>query len=126
MTADERVAALHQRMTALRRAREKQKTGAIGAACVVLALCLSLVIFTGSGGHPGGTASMYSGAAMLFEGSGGYVLAAVIAFMAGVIVTVLLIRRKNRKQDHSEKDGTGPRNMADKHQKNYHRGGEDR
>jgi hypothetical protein len=39
---------------------------------------------------------------------------------------VLLIRWKNRRQDHFGEDGTGPRNTADKHQKNHDRGGEDR
>jgi hypothetical protein len=90
MTAQERVAALHLRMAALRQRRERRKTGALGAGCAWLAVCLLALIFGGS--HPGGTAGAYTGATMLFEDAGGYVLAAVLAFMLGVIVTVLCIR----------------------------------
>lgn len=53
-----------------------------------------------SGIHPGGAAGLYSGATMLFEGAGPYVLIAVVAFMAGVIVTVAII--KNRKKENSQ------------------------
>ena len=39
---------------------------------------------------PGG----YAGASMLSDSAGGYVLAAVLAFMLGVIVTVACIRKR--------------------------------
>ena len=100
MTNEERVQSLHMRMDALRRVRERRKTGAIGAASVVLTLCLMLLVFSGGGTHLSGTAGLYSGATMLFEDAGAYVLIALIAFMAGVIVTVVLIR--NRKKETSE------------------------
>ncbi len=99
MTNEERIQALHARVAALRRQRERRKTGAIGAASVVLTVCLLFMVFSG-GMHPGGAAGLYSGATMLFEGAGPYVLIAVVAFMAGVIVTVALIR--NRKKETSE------------------------
>jgi len=60
-------------------------------------VCLFLVVFNAGVSHLGGAAGMYSGATMLFEGVGGYVLAAVIAFMAGVVVTVTIIRKRDRK-----------------------------
>ena len=99
MTNEERIQALHARVATLQRQRERRKTGAIGAASVVLTVCLLFMVFN-SGIHPGGAAGLYSGATMLFEGAGPYVLIAVIAFMAGVIVMVIL--KRNLKKGNSE------------------------
>ena len=99
-TPEERVAALHLRMAALRERKERRKTAALGAGCASLALCLMLLIFGGGAGR-GSTAGEYTGATLLFEDAGPYVLLALIAFMAGVIITVLCIRyRKKRGQDN--------------------------
>lgn len=95
-TNEERIQALHARICALRRMRERRKTAALGAGCGVLSVCLLFMVF-GGGTHPGGAAGLYSGATMLFEGAGPYVLIALAAFMAGVIVSAALIR--NRKQE---------------------------
>ena len=99
-TDEERVASLHARMKTRRRMRERRKTGALGAACVVLTLCLFLVIWNGGMLHSGGTAAMYSGALMLFENAGAYILLAIAAFMAGVIVTVVIRSRRGRGPDN--------------------------
>ena len=97
MTSEERMEALHARMAALREKRERRRTTALGVGSAGLAVCLAALIFGGS--HPGGTTGPYSGAAMLFEDAGGYVLAAVLAFMLGVIVTVLCFRRNRKEKD---------------------------
>ena len=96
MTTEERVRSLHAKMDALRLTRERRKTGFVGAVGVLLAICLILLIFIVGGIHPGGTANLYSGATMLFADVGGYVLVAIIAFTAAVIITVLCIRLKER------------------------------
>ena len=36
------------------------------------------------------------GSSLLSESAGGYVLAAVLAFFAGVIITVLIVRKRNK------------------------------
>ena len=92
---EERIEALHMRISAMQRARERRKTGALGAAGAVLTVCLLFMVF-GGGTHPGGAAGVYSGATMLFEGAGPYVLIALAAFMAGVIVTAALIRSRRK------------------------------
>ena len=97
-TNEERIQALHARVAALQRQRERRKTRAIGAASVVLSVCLLFMVFSG-GMHSGGVTGLYSGATMLFAGAGPYVLIAVVAFMAGVIVTVALIRRRKKEVD---------------------------
>ena len=94
-TNEERIQALHARVTALQQQRERRKTGAIGAASVVLTVCLLFMVFSG-GMNPGGAAGLYSGSTMLFEEAGPYVLIAIVAFMAGVIVTVALIRSRKK------------------------------
>ena len=95
MTPERRVTALHERMETRRRVRERRKTGALGAAGAVLSLCLILLIYDGSGAHLGGAVGMYSGATMLFGNAGVYVLVALAAFMAGVVVTIILRNRRD-------------------------------
>ena len=98
MTAEDRVASLHTKMDARRRIREQRKTAVIGTGCVALVLCLCLCAFSGGGVHCMGQAGTYSGS-MMFEGAGGLVLAAVIAFMAGVIVAVFCLKYQNHSND---------------------------
>ena len=50
---------------------------------------------------------MYSGAIMLFEGVGGYILLAILAFMAGVVITVILLKRKKQEEVFCEERPTG-------------------
>ena len=114
MTNEERIQALHARVAALQRQRERRKTGAVGAAGAVLTVCLLFMVFGGGGTHPGGAAGLYSGATMLFEGAGPYVLIAVVAFMAGVIVTVALLRSRKKEigpagedRENTETEGSG-------------------
>ena len=106
MTNEERIQTLHARMAGLQQARERRKTGAIGVSCIGLAFCLLLMVFDG-GMHAGGAVSLYSGATMLFEGAGPYVLIAIVAFMAGVIVTAALIRNR-KKENGTRETATAP------------------
>ena len=101
MTNEERIQSLHARMDALRRARERRKTVVIGAAGVILTICLILLIFSSGGMHSGGTVGLYSGTTMLFEGAGASVLIAIVAFMAGVIVTVTIMRSRRKETAQS-------------------------
>lgn len=104
MTTEVRIQSLHTRMDALRRVRERRMTGAVGGACIVLAAGLIRLIFGGDTAHIVGTAGMYSGASMLFGSSGGYVLVALITFTAAVIITVLCMRWRNRKDGQKTPD----------------------
>ena len=100
-TAEERLASLHTRMANRRQRKWRQTTNRLYALCAALALCLTALVFDGAA-HPGGTAGVYTGAAMLFEGAGAYVLTAVVAFMAGVAVTALLKRKQNKQRTEEE------------------------
>ena len=92
-TRQERIVSLHMRMKALREQQEKRKTAALGLSCAGLAACLLALVFGGTTA-PAGMAGQYSGATMAFENAGPYVLTAVGAFMIGVIITVICIRKK--------------------------------
>ena len=96
MTTDERVTALHDKMDARRRRLEQRKTAVIGAAATVLGICRILFIYGVGMAYGIGTAGMSSGSMMLFENAGAYVLVAIIAFVAAVIITVLCIRYHNK------------------------------
>ena len=101
MRAEERITALHGKMAALTSLRERQKTRAYGTASLALTVCLLILVSGGSAAHSGGPAGIYSGATMLFENAGIYVLLAIGAFMAGVIVTVVIIKSR-KKEKHAE------------------------
>ena len=94
-TTAQRVSALHIRMAARRRGLGRRAELSLGALCAGLSLCLVQTIF-GRGAHAGGAATLYGGSTLLFENVGGYVLAAVLAFTAGVVVTALCLRRQRR------------------------------
>ena len=117
MTNEERIQALHARISALRRARERRKTDTIGASGIALTVCLLFLIFGSGGLHPGGVAGLYSGATMLFEGAGPYVLIAIIAFMAGVIVTAALIRNRQKEERRNGEN----RESTETKEDGYHR-----
>lgn len=93
-TQAERIAALHARVAIRTRRRERRETGLLAGAAALVTACLALVICGGSTVHQGGTAGVYSGATLLFEHAGAYILVALLAFMSGVAVTTVLIRRK--------------------------------
>ena len=95
-TAEEMMRAVHARAAALRRSRHRRQLTLTGGACGLLsaALLTSIGIFGGLRLRP--VNESYAEASLLSDSAGGYVLAAVAAFMAGVIVSVLCIRRRKR------------------------------
>ncbi|MBR5347728.1 MAG: hypothetical protein IK125_00650 [Lachnospiraceae bacterium] len=104
LTAEERVRVLHERMDERRRRRERRKTVIMGIAISGIAACLLMLIIGGGTAHFGGTAGMYSGATMLFDGVGGYVLVGVVSFFAAVVITVACIRWKKKQENDPNSD----------------------
>ncbi len=94
-TAQERVEALHQRAEELAgRRRENAALVRLGTACGLLLACLTALVFGTEHAHTGVSPGAYTGAAMLFESAGGYVLVAVIAFAVGAILTTAILRHR--------------------------------
>ena len=89
---------IHERAAALRRARERRRTAAWSALCVALTVLLAWETLASRA--PGRAA--LTGASLLDVSAGGYVLVAVLAFMAGVAVTALLKRREQTQKTEEE------------------------
>ena len=107
LTSDERVAVLHSKMRAMQHKREGRKNRVVGMASTVLAVCLFVLLFKEGAVHTGGTAGTYCSAMILFESAGGYVLVALAAFIAGVVLSVLLIRRQTKSDQYIQKKESG-------------------
>jgi len=101
MTAEERVQSLHSRMKARQHRKEYHKTVLVGIGCVCSAAALILLLIN-NGARTSPVTGMYSASSMLSENAGGYVLTAVIAFMAGVVITVILKRVQESKEKNLE------------------------
>lgn len=94
MTNEALIRRVHQRAGAIQIRRERQARAALGAMCGLLgfalaALCLGLPMHALPRGD-------MTGASLLADDVGGYLLAAVLAFMAGVIITVLCLRYQDK------------------------------
>ncbi len=96
MNAEKRVRILHEKMYERQRMKEHRKTGVIGAGSIILTLCLIFMLFNDGMVHHGGPSGLYSGSTMMFEEAGPYILLAIGAFMAGVVLTVLIKRYKRK------------------------------
>ena len=95
-TNAEMVLAVHERMKTLRERQERKKITVTGSACAALgALMIGMVARFGGLQHAVIPAE-YSGASLVSDDIGGYVLVAIGAFMAGAAATVA-IRVKRRK-----------------------------
>lgn len=105
-TAEERLALLHRRAAALRRKRDRRALRSWGAATAgLLAALIGLTVLLDPVAHGLGQSGS-TGATLLSEGAGGYVLVGVIAFMAGVALTAALIRRGKKTRFRQEnRDG---------------------
>ncbi len=100
-TNEERIILVHRRAEELRKERDRTLLRAWGTAAVCLFLCLMNVaadLCTGPHNLAAGTVMASS---MLSDSAGGYVLTGIVAFMAGVCITVALIRSRIKNGDFS-------------------------
>ena len=103
-TNEEMVLAVHERMKTLQQKREKRKIAVTGGTCAALgALIVGLVARFGGLQHAVIPAE-YSGASLVADDIGGYVLVGIGAFMAGAAVTVAIraMRRKEAAKETKE------------------------
>ena len=101
-TAEQRVAAMHKRTEELSRRREKDILF-LTAVCSCILLAVLVPVTAALGGlTAGGSGDGFTAASLLDESAGGYILAALGAFMAGVIITVICVKLKDRGNQKSE------------------------
>ena len=104
----ERIELMHRRTRELRHKRERTTLIMSGGSCMVLFVALMEAVMNFGGGML--TAGAYTGTMLLSENAGGYVIVAVMAFMAGVAVTVFLrerTRAKRKRQVKERQNGEG-------------------
>ena len=103
-TTEEALAEIMRRSEQVSIRRNRRACRVLSVAAGALTLLLVLVIGLFPGGGTGSGRSLY-GAFLLSREAGGYVLAAVIAFSLGVVVTLLCLnRRKQETHEHNKED----------------------
>ena len=102
-TNEEMVSEILKRSDKVRDERRKKNSLYLGtASAVLLAALIAVIGFMPAGMSGGYTENTMYGAFLLGREAGGYVLAAVIAFVLGIVVTLLLIKRRNHEQKKQE------------------------
>ena len=105
-TIEERRIQLHERAKQLE--QHRARSALVGYASAAVCLLISLVTAVGyySGFNRALSIDGFYGSSLLDESAGGYVLTAVISFVAAVIITVILIRRKDKMQKNNRSNYT--------------------
>ncbi|MBP5652822.1 MAG: hypothetical protein J6X17_05320 [Lachnospiraceae bacterium] len=98
----DRLAAMHERADKLRKKRDAFAVKALGTASAILLVALigTLAVLQDVG-HSISADSFY-GTSMLGENTGGYILVAIVTFMAGVLITVLCIKLKRYREQKQQ------------------------
>ncbi len=94
-TTEERIELMHMQAKAMERGLAKRRLAGLGSVSVFLAAVLLTVIYQ-LNGLAVSISDDSTGSSLLSENAGGYVLAAVIAFFIGVIITSLIFRYRNK------------------------------
>ena len=97
-TYEERVRLLHHRAYELQKNRLRMQLTAWSAVSCCLGLCLFVMMLFAGGMNPLTAEGSYAGASLLSDSAGGYVLVAVAAFMAGVIITAAIKYYRRHRQ----------------------------
>ena len=109
-----RVALVKQRVRENTRRRQRREVISLSAACILL--CAALMQTAGTVVAPGQTAAWgVFGAMLLREDAGGYVLVAVVSFVAAVVITALCFRLRSK--ENRRKDGAGKPARHEKEEK---------
>lgn len=95
-TAEERIRLLHQRADGLKRRRDRRIIKGLGTLSVCLCVCLTACIVRLTGMTHVAESGGFTGASLLSDSAGGYVLVAVLSFAAAVIITVLCLRNRKK------------------------------
>lgn len=95
-TAEEQLRRMHMRAAEIKRQEDRSRLRALGSLSGMLLVCLVVVMQQLQSLHHEILTGQSTGSSLLDESAGGYVLAAVIAFLAGVIITAVIYKKRNR------------------------------
>lgn len=115
-TTDERMQRILGKKTEMRKKEQKRSLTGFGAASVLLfGLLLSCICLAEKRLHPAMNTQL-AGSSMLSENAGGYVLVAVLAFAAAVVITVLCMNWKRKNNGRSGEQTSGRPERREKKQ----------
>lgn len=107
-TDDERIALMHRRAAVLRKKRDERRLALSGAASFVLFIALTAAMLKRTGFSPLESATRLTGASLLGENAGVYVLIAVVSFFSAVFITAFCMRRQAKKSSrNTDRDSEG-------------------
>lgn len=95
-SAEERLARMHERAAEIKRREDKVRLRVLGSLSAALMVCLVICMQQLQSMHHGILSSENTGSSLLDDSAGGYVLAAVVAFIAGVAITAVIFRYRNK------------------------------
>lgn len=93
-TQKERIQKLHMRAMELKKQRARRRLAVTGGASCFLAVLLIAVMLRTNSVYQSIAGSGFAGSSLLSDSVGGYVLAAVIAFFIGVIITAVIYKTR--------------------------------
>ena len=106
-STEERIDLMHAQVKEMRRDHEKKLTRVLGSASVLVALALIIVTAYVIGSPGELTDTAMAGTSMLSESAGGYVLVAIVSFLAAVMITVVCLRMQQKdKKPPGKENGT--------------------
>jgi len=95
-SAEERLAKMHERAAEIKRREDRTRLRILGSLSAALMVCLVFCMQQLQSMHHGILSGENTGSSLLDDSVGGYVLAAVIAFIVGVAVTAVIFRHRNK------------------------------
>jgi len=101
---EERLVRMHQRAAEIKRQEDMSRLKVLGSLSGGLLVCLVIALQQVQNMHHEIMIDQSTGSSLLDDSVGGYVLAAIMAFFAGVIITVVICkyRRWSEKKDKTE------------------------
>ncbi|MBR2547003.1 MAG: hypothetical protein IKF07_02280 [Eubacterium sp.] len=96
-TDSERLIRLHRRAAELKDQRERRGIALSGGVSLVFAVLLIAALTKTDRFYQSVTGSGFTGSSLLSDSTGGYILAAVIAFFVGVILTAVIYKIRKRR-----------------------------
>lgn len=101
--SNEALELIFEKSKKIRAGRERRKTAVLGVASSVLAVLLIATVILLKGQTVSEATASHLGAFLLPSEAGGYVIAGVLAFILGILITTIVLRysekRKERKKD---------------------------
>lgn len=95
---EERLIRMHERAAAIKRQEDKFRLRILGSLSAALLVCLGVVMQKLQNMQHGILSGQNTGSSLLDGSVGGYVLATVLAFIAGVVTTAAIFRYRNREK----------------------------